>query len=890
MGAVFGVFQFLNRAAIYRPPDGRLLKKLSRRSWVEVKIFNGRSGHFWKKIGLPLFMLSAILAGAAWAATSIPTWVDDDIFGGNYATYSQRTADSVFGGLPSGPDVTVINETVNGFVGGGQSATADVFSNTVTIDGGTFVGVAVIGAATHSGAATNNKVYVKGAATEIGNAGGTLQPGQVYGGYVTNGEGDATRNAVTISGGTVNDAVVGGFIQGPIGHNWNPLWNSEGDGHALSNTVTVTGGTLKHLIFGGRANTGNANSNEVSISGAVTYEGTGIYGGLSEGGDASGNQVSINVALAGGADGVSVSGGHAAVSADNNIVEINGDFPSRYIVGGKAASASGNSVTISSTISPITTNQMEIFGGDATTTANNNSVILDGANITTPTNYNAHIYGGRAATVTGGTVNGNAVEIRDAKLTAPTSRNIYIIGGHGTAGSTEATDNTVRISGANTFTGNVNIIGGNDAADVVTGNTLEISPDDISTAINFASVSGFQTLHVRLPEDAVDGSTVLSVSGAVTLGRAASPAVSADVKIDGGKDIGKGDVVTLISAANLSAYGVGPADHLYPIGVDLDGRYTNWKVFTEGNNLKAELLGSVKITAPTFTPLTVGYAQPAAKSIGIALDAEDSIPADGVWLARGDNSDFTLSGSGESWAIQPKAGLKEGVHTDSIEVKTSDGIRGRAEITFTVTADGAAKPSVSISVAGDIKSVTVSGGEVVITYADGSVSKLSLSANQVNVTIPETMVASAPSFSGASVAATLSGNFIPAGTTLTIIATPIDADGKPTGSPVTITGTVTIVDGRTVISFPGAALDAGLYRLDYETAAGSNPHFAGVLSLRFAVTAADLNEGQNSENGNVGPNGADNGSDRLGGGCDAGAFSLAALALLASMKKPGKRR
>ena len=120
-------------------------------------------------------------------------------------------------------------------------------------------------------------------------------PGQVYGGYVTQGSG----NDVTVRGGTVYDAVGGGFIQGPVGSAWNPLWTTAGSRHAVSNDVRITGGNLYHYILGGTANTGDAVANRIEITGGTITGDKNLVGGYTVEGNANDNHVVIETPITG---------------------------------------------------------------------------------------------------------------------------------------------------------------------------------------------------------------------------------------------------------------------------------------------------------------------------------------------------------------------------------------------------------------------------------------------------------------------------------------------------------------------------------------------------------------------------------------------------------------
>ena len=104
----------------------------------------------------------------------------------------------------------------------------------------------------------------------------------VYGGQVSFGNGNATKNTVTINGSAFN--VYGGQV-------------SSGSGNATKNTVTINGSAVvEGNVYGGQvlSGSGNATDNTLSISGAPTLSSCSISGGFSHSGDAvSGNLLEL---------------------------------------------------------------------------------------------------------------------------------------------------------------------------------------------------------------------------------------------------------------------------------------------------------------------------------------------------------------------------------------------------------------------------------------------------------------------------------------------------------------------------------------------------------------------------------------------------------------------
>lgn len=149
-------------------------------------------------------------------------------------------------------------------------------NNLLIQDNATIAGYAAAGVASvlgGTGAAANNTLTMTG---------GTVD-GNVQGGYSIGG--DATGNHVIMSGGTAGNNVYGGYA----------LNNARDSGNAAdNNTVEISGGTVTHHVMGGNGWSG-ANENTVTLKGGTF--GQGVYGGRIEGADTSllrGNQVFIS--------------------------------------------------------------------------------------------------------------------------------------------------------------------------------------------------------------------------------------------------------------------------------------------------------------------------------------------------------------------------------------------------------------------------------------------------------------------------------------------------------------------------------------------------------------------------------------------------------------------
>ena len=379
---------------------------------------------------------------------------------------------------------------------------------------------------------TNNTVILKGTA------------GYVYGGFSWNGA--ASKNKVTISGGTIALYVMGG-------------WSAEYT--ADENTVEISYGTINNSVYGGKSDKATAAKNTVTISGGtIEYS---VYGGQGYTG-VTGNTVEIS----GGTINGDVNGGSADYA--------NPDAP--------AASVTGNSVKIFKTATTTPTIKKEVYGGYSLKgAANNNTVEISGGTIGTGDTDN--VYGGRGktsasenkVTISGGTLTGqvysgysvsgvannNNVEISDGTI------NSTVNGGYVDSADATATGNTVTISGG-TINGDVNggfasITTGNTIA---TGNTVNIltqlaikglyggigttsSGNTLNLAAKGVTATAFgyfQNLNFYLPTDMTKSDTMLTVNGTANVD-GATVGVLAQGTLTKLKN---GDTITLLKADTLS--------------------------------------------------------------------------------------------------------------------------------------------------------------------------------------------------------------------------------------------------------------------------------------------------------------------------------------------------
>ncbi len=284
---------------------------------------------------------------------------------------------------------------------GGRATSGDVTGNKVIMSGGEIVdrGVIQIGSVYVSG-----NLY--GGFADTGNAvknavelsGGTVAY-DVYGGYSE--QGNVEKNTVTITGGTADNDVYGGYSE---------------QGNVEKNTVTITGGTVKYDVVGGYSYSGNAENNTVTISGGTVEDD--VYGGDSDSGDVTGNTVTIS----GGTVEDNVVGGYSySGNAENNTVTISGGTVKYDVVGGYSYSgnAENNTVTISGG-----TVEGTVYGGYSDTrngNATGNKVILSKQEGGTAPVISGTLFGGFS--YDGGTVSNNTLQVEAVGLSAPEIQN-----------------------------------------------------------------------------------------------------------------------------------------------------------------------------------------------------------------------------------------------------------------------------------------------------------------------------------------------------------------------------------------------------------------------------------------------------------------------------------
>ncbi|MDR1827157.1 MAG: autotransporter domain-containing protein [Methylobacteriaceae bacterium] len=182
--------------------------------------------------------------------------ISGSVYGGR-AAGSTSTHTS---GVATGNKVIIEGGTLKRSVVAGFSYQNTASGNTLIISGGT-VAVTGYGAYTYYGSVTGNSVEVSG----------TAVVNNVYGAATDGGDGDATDNHVTMSGGTVKGGVYGGRA------GFDSTYPATGD--ASNNSVEISGGTVGMNVYGGWAFDGDATNNTVTLSGTPTLSGS-VYGGF----------------------------------------------------------------------------------------------------------------------------------------------------------------------------------------------------------------------------------------------------------------------------------------------------------------------------------------------------------------------------------------------------------------------------------------------------------------------------------------------------------------------------------------------------------------------------------------------------------------------------------
>jgi autotransporter-associated beta strand protein len=345
--------------------------------------------------------------------------------------------------------VNFVGGTLNGDVYGGLAETSGTGTgtatqNTVTVSGGTLS--FAVGGQSDNGDAKSNHVIVNNG-TITGNDSGAT----VYGGMVgqSQSSGNAEGNSVEITGGNIAGTINGGRAR---------------QGEAKKNSVTISGGTITNgsgtftdaRVDGGRSDTGSAERNTVSISGGTFTVGEGhvlyITGGYVQTGcetpsecGATGNTVTLEGGDFSGASDISIIGGRAKNgSATGNTVKISGNVTglANAIVQGGSSEGNGD----------VFTDNMLYKGSDAAIKeVSNFEIVYFG-------------YSGNANIATLNTTSTGASGSPLVKLNTQIDDTSYDVIFNGTLTGSGGIDkqgsSTLTLAGANTYTGDTKITTG----------------------------------------------------------------------------------------------------------------------------------------------------------------------------------------------------------------------------------------------------------------------------------------------------------------------------------------------------------------------------------------------------------------------------------------------
>ena len=437
----------------------------------------------------------------------------------------------------------------------GSYAGAGDASGKLTLSSSGTVGRNAYGSYSKTGAATDSTLTM---------AGGSTVQQRAYGGYAA--QGTSEKNKLTMDGSAVNGSAYGGYAaKGAATGNTLEMKNGSTVGtvdapkeayggygtSAESNELTVQGSSTVGNAYGGRATTGMASKNKLTVtkSGKVTGDAYGSYAAAGKAdGTLSVQNGTVNgdaygaYALAGDASGKltlssggkvsgNAYGSYSATGAatDSTLTMSDGASANRAYGGYGKTSASKNSVTITGG-----TVKDEVFGGSGETSATDNSVTISGGEV------DGEIYGGRSGTssadrntvtVTGGTVqkdvyggsgktsaNGNKIT-----LAGGTVRGYVVYGGYTTGTNTTATGNTITLQkGADgnptTFGESSRLYGGYGTN--TSGNTLIFDGVKNVSLKGKNSVNNFNTYVFDIADDFGKDDAVLKLSNDTNFGSA----------------------------------------------------------------------------------------------------------------------------------------------------------------------------------------------------------------------------------------------------------------------------------------------------------------------------------------------------------------------------------
>ncbi|MCH3951562.1 MAG: hypothetical protein LKE33_11600 [Acidaminococcus sp.] len=384
---------------------------------------------------------------------------------------------SFLGGFSQVADVThntalvESGATVRAAYGGGinpSSPTGDARDNALTVGG--HVTASAYGGMNGGGAAENNTLVVQASAQIDRNAFGALS---------TSGRADGNR--VTVSG-TVTNTVYGGYSG----------QSDSADGSASNNTAVITDTAHVGYAVGGRIRTGQADGNQLTVSGAVQNT---AYGGSVDSGDGTADGNSVTVTETGSANRV-----YGALS--------------------DAGSITGTRVTVAGTAGE------RIVGGWSYTGDVSDSVLELSGN----TNDTCELVAAGIVTTGSGSATNGTINLR----TSYSAADIY-----GGATITDVVTPPYPSDLPSPTTG-----------DLVTGNKLNVHGKDMRAK----SLHNFESINFYMPAGTTAGDTLLTLSGNGLVVPAAGTTVNAYA--DGAVELNVGDVLTLVDGKIDTSSGV----------------------------------------------------------------------------------------------------------------------------------------------------------------------------------------------------------------------------------------------------------------------------------------------------------------------------------------------
>lgn len=452
-----------------------------------------------------------------------------------------------FGGSVSSNTVTLQNKSTAGLVYGGQAdMKGNAEENTVTLDDAS--GTQVFGGYANGGDASSNTVELKNGSTA----------GTVYGGMAYDAStGSADKNTVTLTDSTATSDVYGGFVQGTGTASENKVtienstveranmvvagFTNEAGGDIRDNTLTLSGNTsvnaqftiagfhyaggygnpvsyvvsgnklimngesgdtlkLSALNAGGFALYGNAENNELTVSGGVSVQPLSdsgadevtpqLYGGAAVDGDSTGNKVTIST------------------TGEMKLASIMGGSTLAEDSDGSGLQVKDNSVTISSGDISITgiKDGSGIRGGMGDGTISDNTVTITGGTVS-----------GMAADIAGGHSRSGNVTGNKVTLSGTASADFAAFAGGISEKDGVVSDNSVDISTSGNVLAMSTIVGGYSATEdgttshSVTNNHVTIFNGNVHTGLIAGGISAGTN-----EDKEVSGNTVTLAGGTIT--------------------------------------------------------------------------------------------------------------------------------------------------------------------------------------------------------------------------------------------------------------------------------------------------------------------------------------------------------------------------------------